>query len=224
MRTVALVGDSHAGALMPLMDRLGKQLGWDVIASTMASCPATSARRVLHNETNDQRQVACEAFNAKVDRQILDNPAITDVFVASFTSAYAWDNIPGSTLANPGVDGFQTTWKRWTVAGKRVHVLRDVPSTGHRAIPSCLELARSHPETCARARSEALPEDLAATAARAMGNPSVSVLDLTPQFCNATTCFAQIGNVIVYHDTSHLSVEYSELLAPFVAKQLADLR
>ncbi|WP_406830362.1 SGNH hydrolase domain-containing protein [Pedococcus sp. KACC 23699] len=222
-RTVALLGDSHAGAMAPLMDRLGKRLGWDVIASTKSSCPATSARRVLNSETNDQRQLACESFNAEVDRQILDDPAISDVFVTSFTSAYDWDNIPGSALANPGPDGFQMTWKRWTDAGKRVHVLRDVPITGDRAIPNCVELAGSHPETCARARSAALPDDLAATAARAMGNPNVSVLDLTPQFCDATTCFGQIGNVIVYRDTSHISVEYAELLTPFVATQLAGL-
>ncbi|NYG05782.1 peptidoglycan/LPS O-acetylase OafA/YrhL [Phycicoccus badiiscoriae] len=221
-RTVALLGDSHAGALTPLLDELGKQLGWDVVAATKASCPTTTSRRVVPGETGHSRQAFCESFNRAVAREILGNPKITDVFVTSYSSAYTWANAPGGTLADPGPDGFKAAWKQFTDAGKRVHVIRDVPGTGKRSIPDCLALVQ-HPDDCAVARKSALAKDVAVAAARSLGDPNVTVLDLTPQFCDDVTCFAQVGNVIVYRDRSHLSIEYARLLAPYLARQLGTL-
>jgi peptidoglycan/LPS O-acetylase OafA/YrhL len=222
-RTVALLGDSHAGALAPLMDQLGKQLGWDVIAATKGSCPATTARRILESETSDERQTSCEAFNKAANAEILANPAITDVFVTSFSTAYHWENAPGGTLADPGPDGYKAAWKVWTDAGKRVHVIRDVPGTGKRSVPNCLATAPDNPSSCDTPRKTALPEDLAVDTAKALADTQVTVVDLTPQFCDDTTCFVRVGNVIVYRDTSHLSLEYARLLAPYVASQLGAL-
>ena len=222
-RTVALLGDSHAGALTPLMDELGKQLGWDVIASTKGSCPATTARRVLDNETGDERQVACEAFNKAASAQVLANPKITDVFVTSLSTGYRWDNVPGGSLADPGPDGYQAAWRLWTAAGKRVHVIRDVPSTGQVNIPSCFALTPDRAGACDVPRTTALPTDQAVSTAKALGDPKVTVLDLTPQFCDEKTCYARVGNVMVYRDTSHLTVEYAKLLAPFLARLVSSL-
>lgn len=219
-RSVAFVGDSHAGALAPLMDELGQQLGWRVIGHTKGSCPMSDARRVLESESSDERAVLCDEFNAQVDKAILADPAITDVFVTGFSSAYEWESPAGQTFADPAIEGYQSVWKRWLAAGKRVHVIRDVPGTGGKAIPSCLSLAEGEAERCATPRSAALTEDVAVAAATAMKDPKVSVIDLTPQFCDADTCYAQLGNVIVYRDTSHLSIEFARLLAPHVARQL----
>lgn len=219
-RTVALLGDSHAGALTPLMDALGKQLGWDVIAATKGSCPATTARRVLAKETADDRQLACEEFNRAATREVLANRQITDVFVTSFSSDYAWTNAPGGNLGDPGPDGYKAVWKQFIDAGKRIHVIRDVPSTGGRNIPTCIAQSRDGASDCEVPRADALPEDLEFSTARSLANPKVTVIDLTPQFCDAKNCFGRIGNVIVYRDMSHLSIEYATLLAPYVERQL----
>jgi peptidoglycan/LPS O-acetylase OafA/YrhL len=219
-RTVAFVGDSHAGALAPLMDQLGKDLGWRVVGHTKGSCPTSDASRVLPSETSDERQRLCDEFNAEVDEAILRDPAITDVFVTAFSSAYDWKSPAGHTFANPAVEGYQSMWRRWTAAGKRVHVIRDVPGTDGKVIPSCLSLAGDDPERCATPRSTALVADDAVAAATALKDPKVTVIDLTPQFCDAETCYAQLGNVIVYRDSSHLSMEFARLLAPYVARQL----
>jgi SGNH domain-containing protein len=50
---------------------------------------------------------------------------------------------------------------------------------------------------------------LGAQAARQEG---ALVIDPIPWFCNATTCPAVVGNVIVYSDTSHMTATYSQLL------------
>lgn len=222
-RTVALLGDSHAGALTPLFDQLGKDLGWKVVAATKGSCPSTEARRVLPNESSDERQVSCEAFNATVVDRIAKDPSISAVFVTAFSSAYTWDNAPGGHLRDPAVEGFQQMWQRWLRAGKTVYVIRDVPGTGKRSIPSCLAQNADRRERCDLAREKALPGDVEAEAARAMKNPRVSLVDLTDRFCDRTTCYGSVGNVIVYHDTSHLSREYATLLAPVLESRLGRL-
>jgi peptidoglycan/LPS O-acetylase OafA/YrhL len=215
-RTVALLGDSHAGSLIPLMDTLGKKLKWRVIVHTKGSCPATDARRVLSVETSPDRANSCAAYNKEVDRAILADPSIEDVFVATFSSAYQWDSWAGEHLANPGVDGFTRAWSRWAKAGKHIYVIRDVPRMTGAGIPTCLAIHPDDPPACGTPRAAALPADVAMTAARSMPSTAVTTIDLTPAFCDDTLCHAQVGSVIVYRDVSHLSVEYARLLAPLV--------
>ena len=47
------------------------------------------------------------------------------------------------------------------------------------------------------------------------------LLDLTDQFCDSRWCYAVVGDVIVYRDYSHLSDEYSALLAPYLSRAFA---
>jgi hypothetical protein len=193
---------------------------WAVIVHTKSSCPVTDARRELSNESGHSWQTGCESWNRAVNQAILADHRITDVFVSTFSSAYSWTSVPGDPLAKPATDGFQSVWRRWVAAGKSVHVLADVPRTAGNPIPTCLFEHRVQPQLCALPRREAVTDDVAVDAARAMHNDAVSVVDLTAEFCDATTCYARIGNVIVYRDRSHLSVEYSRLLAPYVIAQL----
>ena len=49
---------------------------------------------------------------------------------------------------------------------------------------------------------------------------NIPVVDLTDLFCDLGTCFSQVGDVIVYRDRSHLSIEYARMLAPFLDSRL----
>ena len=69
----------------------------------------------------------------------------------------------------------------------------------------------------ARASRLAMPADPMIPAAAAA---KVPVVDLTDLFCDERTCFGQVGDVIVYKDSSHLSTEYSTMLAQFVDERL----
>ncbi len=221
-RTVALVGDSHAASLMPLMDALGEAQGWRVVAHPKTSCPLTLARRVLaDSETDTDVAESCERFNAEVIASLVDDPEVTDVFFSSFTSAYTWTSMPGQSLPQPETDGFTSIYRLMIDAGKRVHVFRDVPRTNGKSVPDCLAKGNSGPIRCASPRTDALPLDNAVRAAEAMNDPRVRVIDLTDSFCDESICHVRIGDVIVYRDSSHLSMEYSRLLAPYVLEQLA---
>ena len=68
VRTVALVGDSHATQWFPAFDRLGKEQGWKVVTFTKSSCPFTTAVRVLPTEqTDDGERVVRDLGRRRVD-------------------------------------------------------------------------------------------------------------------------------------------------------------
>ncbi len=220
-RTVAIVGDSHAIHWFSAMDRIGKLASWKVVTHARSSCPFTLARRTLPSERNDKNQVICDNGNDKVlDRLLADND-IDTVFVSAFSSAYGWTSRPGSRLDHPAVDGFHQIWEKLTKAGKRVVVLRDVPAVKDRVnTPDCLAANDLDVMACTMPRSRALVADVEFGAARKGAPRGVSAVDLSDLMCDQKWCYPVVGGVIVYRDYSHLSAEFSTLLAPYLAGRL----
>lgn len=216
--TVALVGDSHAISLLRAADELGKRRGWRVVVHGKGSCPSTDAHRTLAGETGPARSDACRAYNTAVDRALLGDPAVTRVIATSYTSRYGWLPFAGATGTAAGQKGFAARFDRWRDAGKEVVVIADVPSPRKGlSAPACVAANPAPSDACTMPRAEAVGEDLAVTAARSLG---LRVVDLTDLFCDSTTCYARVGDTIVYRDTDHLSFEYARLLAPFIDQRL----
>lgn len=216
-RTVAVVGDSHATAWLSAFDTLGKQRSWRVVTYTRASCPLTDARRTLADEPPERYQL-CRASNAEIERRLVADPAIDTVFVSAFSSAYGWEQSPGQSLTDPATDGFRNVWRRLVGAGKQVVVLRDVPAVRDRiGTPICLERSAFDASACATTRADGLQPDVQADAVFESSG-RVSLIDLTDRFCDADRCYGVVGDVIVYRDSSHLSAEYSTLLAPYLGQ------
>ncbi|GGB84352.1 hypothetical protein N798_09755 [Knoellia flava TL1] len=213
--TIALVGDSHAGALIPTVDELGKRRGLKVVVHTKGSCPATDARRTVEGETSDERQASCTAYNAAVDEALLADASVSLVLTSSYTRAYGWEGTGDGP--ETGIAGFASRYERWRSAGKQVVVIADVPATAGEPVPNCIAQHLNDPEACAVPRAEAVVPDLAVSAAERAGAP---VVDLNDLFCDAASCYSQVGDVIVYRDRSHLSIEYARMLAPFLDSRL----
>ncbi len=223
--TVALVGDSHAGMWMAAMDVLGRSAGVSVRVYVKSACPLTEARRVRAAETSDARQESCERWRNEVVQRLQRDPGIRDVVTSAFASSYSWESEPGGEqLADPASDGFAAVWRPLLDQGKRVHVLRDTP-TPLESVPSCLT-AQSEGAACSWPRKKALKPDVQSKAARALvadGVEQISVVDLTDQFCDQRMCYGQVGGIPVFRDRSHMSQEYSRLMAPYIAAEV-DLR
>lgn len=220
--TVALVGDSHAGMWMEAVDALGRSKGISVRVYAKSSCPLTSARRVLSVETSDARQLSCERWRNEVLKRLERDPGIRDVVTSAFASSYAFAPEPGGEpLDDPATDGFAAVWQPLLDQGKRVHVLRDTP-TPLTSVPTCLS---TQPEAarCSWPRKKSLEPDVQAATARALAEDGVdrlTVIDLTDQFCDDDTCYGQVGGVPVFRDRSHMSQEYSRLMAPYLADEI----
>jgi hypothetical protein len=222
---VALVGDSHAGMWMEAMDALGRSAGVSVRVYVKSSCPFTQARRVLSVETSDARQQSCERWRDDVLERLGQDTGIRDVVTSAFSSSYSWQSVPGGEqLADPAADGFAAVWQPLLDQGKRVHVLRDTP-TPLQSVPTCLT-AQTDAAACSWPRKKALKPDVQTKTARALvedGVHRISVVDLTDQFCDKRRCYGQVGGVPVFRDRSHMSQEYSRLMAPYIAAEV-DLR
>lgn len=220
--TVALVGDSHAGMWRDAMDAHGRAAGFSVRIYAKSGCPLTQARRVLASETSDARQLSCEQWRQSVMERLREDTGIRDVVTSAFSSSYTWLSVPdGEQLGDPGPDGFTEVWRPLLDQGKRVHVVRDTP-TPQRSVPSCLE-AEATAAACNWPRSASLTPDLQAATAQSLlddGVTGVDVVDLTDSFCDRRTCYAQVGGIPVFRDRSHMSKEYSRLMAQFLATEI----
>lgn len=222
--TVAIVGDSHATAWLPALTQLAKKHDWRVVTYTKSSCPATVAVRILPNEKNSANQDDCSAWGQKVGRALKSNKSISTVFTASYSSAYTFKSAPVHKLKDPAIDGFTQQWSEWKSAGKKVVVFDDVPRTNGDYVPTCVAANTNDLMNCAVPVSQAIPNDMNITKAadKAKGEGIVSI-DLKNDFCDAKWCYPVVGSTIVYRDYSHLSVEYSKALAPYIDKQLHSL-
>ena len=220
--TVAIVGDSHSVAWFPAMEALAKTHHWRVETYAKASCPVSFALRVLPNETTAAHQQDCAAWVTRLNDKLVNDPAISRIFTASFSSAYTFRAPSGRAMKDPATDGFAEVWKGWLAAGKKVDVFDDVPRTTGAYVPDCLAQHPGNPMACAVPVAQAIPANMNITkAARQMAPHGITELSLGHQFCDATWCYPQVGSVIVYRDYSHLSADYSRALAPYIDAELA---
>lgn len=219
--TVAIVGDSHATAWFSALDQLAATRKWHVKTYTKGSCPATTARRILPSEKNDDNQRSCLEWSQKVNDSLAADKSISTVFTAAYSTAYTFASPEDRTLQNPDIDGFEETWRGWMAAGKKVVAFDDVPRTNGQSVPTCLAKNPGNTLACAMPRTKAYPDNAAiGRAGAAMVRQGVKQVTLREQFCDQTLCYPVIGSVIVYRDYSHISAEYSRALVPYISKQL----
>jgi hypothetical protein len=116
--------------------------------------------------------------------------------------------------------GYVDGWARLPASVTRIMVIRDNPSVALDT-NACVEQAMTRRKpagpACALPRREALDPDPAAEAARRTGG-RVSLLDLTPFFCDRRLCYPVIGGVLVYKDTTHLTGLYAKTLGPYLLR------
>jgi len=83
--------------------------------------------------------------------------------------------------------------------------------------PNCIEANPGDPLACSTTRAEGVVPDAEADAVA--GAPDgVHLIDLTDRFCDQERCYAVVGDVMVYRDSSHLTQEYSTLLMPYLGR------
>lgn len=214
--TVALVGDSHSTHWFSAFDALGKQRGWKVVTYTRSSCPFTAAVRVVPEEPKDYLGF-CMKANAEVLDRLISDPTISKVFTSSFSSAYTWESPRGAESQLTGDKALEAGIKKYAdalaAAGKELIVIRDVPAVKDLKNSTDCLAAVEDVRDCGLPREKGLTRDAYAEVAGGLGLP---VIDLTPQFCDSEWCHAVVGDVIVYRDYSHLSAEYSTMLAPYL--------
>ncbi|MGH1563817.1 acyltransferase family protein [Mumia sp. DW29H23] len=220
---VAVVGDSHARALMPMVEILVEQ---GVLTAEMFSSPGCAWSTVPPAAGNTQtRKDACAALKANLDGLLQDDADRFDFIVTT--------NRASSQRASDEdrVQGLLDVWRPALDAAVPIVAIRDNPEGGR--LPEddpniCLgEVGAAGAETCALSRKTAVTdsfdpyEPAVEKVVKERGRGRAVYLDMTRWYCDDTTCPAVVGGANVYRDSNHVSITYARTMAPYYRQALA---
>ncbi len=190
---VALVGDSHAAILLVALTPYLEVMKWQLTIYTGQGC-----------EWKTPAQEVCRDALTEMQRRMLADPY--DIVV---TMAYRRSPDSNHTY-------YADAWKPVADAGSRIAVIGDNPDVG-KATLACMSRVNFDGQSgeCDTPRWQAMGIPDTQIAAAGMV-PAATVIDLTEYYCGEDQCPAIIGDVIVYHDDSHLTSTYMRTLAPAI--------
>jgi peptidoglycan/LPS O-acetylase OafA/YrhL len=194
---VAVVGDSHAAQLVPMLRPQLDAVGWRLDTYVGNGC---RWRLVEHDST-------CPGL-PKI-QEALERGGY-DVVVT--TSSRAHGEVPRGDY----VDAMAPIAR----SGTEVVVLEDNPDASAGSTRCVAAVTFSVDDGCGTpaARALAAPDPLVA-AARDV--PGAHVVDLTDLYCAAGRCPSVIGNVVVYRDTGgHITGTWARTLGPYAVERI----
>jgi peptidoglycan/LPS O-acetylase OafA/YrhL len=211
VRTIAVIGGSHAEHWVPALDILAKDRGVRLVTYLKMGCPV-----VIEPEDRDidGNSAGCDEWSMEV-LQRLEQDRPDWVFTTS-TRPNPYD------IGDITPDSYVRVWQYLSDRGLPLLALRDTPWLTRDGIPylapDCLS-GGGTAESCGLPREEALsPENPALAAGEGM--ELVRQLDMSNAVCDVDICRAVEGNYIVYHDAHHLSKSYVETMAPELDRQI----
>jgi peptidoglycan/LPS O-acetylase OafA/YrhL len=231
-QTVALIGDSHAAAWWEGVSGAAEANGWSFQGYLHAGCPALSTDRFTGPNMPAEQPVVCEQWGRDVVAEIAADPDVTTVVTTYRSDVFKFVDGDGDLVNRWSPSVVRAGLQPLVDAGKRVVVLRAVPSTGGVSpdgvladfsvnTPDCIATSDVDDDPCSGPREQRLVPDSIADAVQDM--PGVEVVDLTDHFCDAQTCHTVIGGVVAYVDSNHMSRTFSATLAPYLADALQRL-
>jgi len=213
--TVALVGDSHAGMLSPALQQIAAQRRWRLETLAKGACPLLDLRFI--SAAIRREYTECEQWRVQViDRLRTEHPRLV---LLSISRAYNSDS--GVSAYDPAwIDSLYRLVQQLRDTSAKVLVLGPTPAPGS-DVPICLSRHLDDATACSPPRSTALNGLGIAAESAATKAGGGQYADLSELFCTTNRCPVIVGNILVYRDNSHLTLEYSRLLAPIVGA-LAD--
>jgi hypothetical protein len=215
VKTIALVGDSHAGHWRAALEVVARQRRWHGISLTQTGCPMTQATPILKGRQRDD----CLEYNRALKPWLESHPQVSAVFTSQHGGKVV--TAPGQDQYEAQVEGFVRSFEDLPPSVESMIVIRDTPWSTQTA-PACIEEAvadRDRPDLeCAIPRKRALRKDLAAVAGTLMRSPRVKVIDMTPFMCGKRKCFPVVGGALVHKDGGHITQTFSRTLGPFLGR------
>lgn len=213
-RTIALVGGSHSEHWITAFDEIGRDRGFKVVTILKMGCPLTLDGTIA--DDNEAMYAGCVDWTRGALETIV---GLDPEFVATTATRPSGRSTPDFTPYQ-----YIDLWKFFSEHGIKTLAIRDTPWIDHGEGPlragECLGESGSDPESCGMPRDASLAPDNPAILATA-GMEDVRLLDFTDGLCGPVYCPAAIGNVIVYHDSHHMSSTFVRSLRNEFEAQLS---
>jgi peptidoglycan/LPS O-acetylase OafA/YrhL len=211
--TIALAGGSHAEHWITALDLLGKRRHFKVTTYLKMGCPLTTEDVPLVMGDN-RPYPKCHTWNAAVMKKIVaDHPDYL------FTTATRpWNIKPGDVM--PGT--YVGIWQTLSDNNIPILAMRDTPWLVRKSQPffpaDCLADG-GNGISCGIRRSDVLATTNP-TLVWANRFPLLKPLDLSDAVCRRDVCRAVEGNVLIYHDSHHISKTYMRTMSDELGRQI----
>jgi peptidoglycan/LPS O-acetylase OafA/YrhL len=210
---VAVIGDSHAYALLDPIIQLAEKNGWHLTTYLKGGCVWSTNPLPTAGAFAD----SCAEWRAALSAELDTVRPYDAIFTAALTDRPAI----GSAVATAETAGFTAAWAQALGAGSPIVTVVDNP-VWEDDPNKCLRV--SEESACAEPRSAGLagadPQADAAREAVAAGQ-DVTLLDFSATYCGPIDCLPVIGGANVYRDQDHLTRTFAFTLAPFLEVPLA---
>ena len=201
---VLLVGDSHAAMHLGAWKLLAERGQFELDLAYKASCSFNQEAR-----SDSARGKTCQEWNAALQRRLAQEKPFNLVLTSYYTAVRATE-LSGDH-ESVTVAGFKQAWAPLQARGATVVAIRDGVNMD-KQMRDCWESAVYDASNCSMAQSDAFITDLAQRAASSP--PGALTMDFTDLYCQNGRCPAKIDGVYVYRDNSHISLLFSQKMAP----------
>jgi peptidoglycan/LPS O-acetylase OafA/YrhL len=201
-RTIVLFGDSHAAQWFPALEKLAYQENFTLVSLTKSACPGAAVVKINQGEYKNSD---CFAWRSYAYKRIHDLRPI-----AVIVSGMQHFEMPSGYASRTQwwKEGQAKTYK--ALKGSSPHLIY-ISDTPHplRDIPNCVASGR-------------LDKCNSTEKSKAIFTRGWERINPTAWFC-FTTCPAIKDGVVLYRDSSHISVLASEMAAPKLLSTLKSL-
>ncbi|MCD5309972.1 acyltransferase family protein [Kineosporia babensis] len=215
-KQVVLIGDSHAAQWWPAMDQIAQERKWRLASFTKSAC--TAADVTIYLELVKRNYNECIEWRKNMIARIQQlKPAL----VVMSANADGGEALNGEGSQDERwVEGWRRSAEAIQKSGAKVVYLDDSawPAVN---VPECLSTKPTEISECAATERQATTAPERRQMIKDMFQDiGGTVVDPMPWFCASKGCPAVVGNVLVYHDDSHVTQAYTRTLAPILAERL----
>ena len=215
--TAVLLGDSHMQQWQPTFAEAGVYARWRIVNLTKSGCPPQELT-VFSTQLN-RIYTECDTWRALTLRRIARIKPTVVIVAGSDNEA---PNVSPTAYADATVSTVRTLQQTTTA---KIVYLEDTPYPGYN-VASCVAAHLDDVKACNLPMSQAYtyPARHRAINQALQKLGRVTLVDPAGWICAGNACPAVVGNLLVFRDDSHLSVEFSEWLTPMITSLLDELR